>query len=79
MRHAGHRDGRPGPIELKGRELGLDLAGRPDVVGRVVARVKELEARGYSFEAADASFELLLRDELDGRAPRRTSTSSPGG
>jgi len=29
-----------------------------------VARVKALEQRGYSFEAADASFELLLADEL---------------
>jgi len=53
-------------VELKGRELGIDLAGRPDTVGRVVARVKDLEAEGWSFEAADASFELLLRDELDG-------------
>src|SRR5262249_51484449 len=35
-------------------------------------RVKELEARGWSFEAADASFELLVRGELadDGALPR---------
>jgi len=33
----------------------------------VVDRVKELEARGFTFEAADASFELLLRDELGQR------------
>ncbi len=51
-------------IELKGRELGVDLAGRGDAVGRVVERVKELESSGWSFEAADASFELLLRGEL---------------
>ena len=30
---------------------------------RAVERVKELEHRGYHFEAADASFELLLRKE----------------
>ena len=55
-------------IELKGRELGYDLAGEQGkaVIGKVTDRVKELEARGYSFEAADASFELLLRDELNG-------------
>jgi 2-isopropylmalate synthase len=53
-------------IELKGRELGLDLAGNTEVLGRVVDRVKDLESRGYSFEAADASFELLLRDEVAG-------------
>jgi 2-isopropylmalate synthase len=30
---------------------------------RVIERVKELEHRGYQFEAADGSFELLLRQE----------------
>jgi len=52
-------------IELKAAELGLDLAGRSAEVGAVTARVKELESRGWSFEAADASFELLLREEVD--------------
>jgi 2-isopropylmalate synthase len=56
-------------VELKGRELGVDLAGQADAIGRVVDRVKVLEADGWSFEAADASFELLLRAELPG-APR---------
>lgn len=51
-------------VELKATELGLDLAGRPEAVTRVTRRVKDLEARGWSFEAADASFELLVRDEL---------------
>jgi 2-isopropylmalate synthase len=60
-------------IELKSRELGVDVVSRPDVVANVVDRVKEREAAGWSYEAADASFELLLRDELeaDGPAPRR--------
>jgi 2-isopropylmalate synthase len=52
-------------IELKGRELGYDLSGDRDALTRVTDRVKELEASGHSFEAADASFELLLRGELD--------------
>ena len=51
-------------VELKARELGVDLAGRPDVVARVVEEVKSREAAGFSYEAADASFELLLRGEL---------------
>ena len=51
-------------IELKGRELGYDLSGDREVLGAMVERVKELESRGYTFEAADASFELLLRDVL---------------
>lgn len=58
-------------VELKGSELGLDLAGRPDAVSSVVATVKEREAAGWSFEAADASLELLIRSALgeDARAP----------
>ncbi|GAA2347629.1 citramalate synthase [Saccharopolyspora halophila] len=51
-------------LELKGAELGLDLSQRPDAVGGAVRRVKELEAHGWSFEAADASLELLLRQEM---------------
>jgi 2-isopropylmalate synthase len=53
-------------VELKGRELGIDLAGHPETVSAVVEKVKNLEAEGWSFEAADASFELMLRDEMDG-------------
>jgi 2-isopropylmalate synthase len=56
-------------IEVKGAQLGYDLSGNQAAAGRVVGRVKELEARGYTFEAADASFELLLRDELAGGSP----------
>jgi 2-isopropylmalate synthase len=52
-------------IELKAAELGLGLAGRSADIGAVTARVKELESQGWSFEAADASFELLLRQEVD--------------
>ncbi|WP_190130693.1 citramalate synthase [Streptomyces mashuensis] len=57
-------------IELKGKELGVDLGGDRELVGRVVERVKERELRGYTYEAADASFELLLRAEIEGRARR---------
>ncbi|WP_435742616.1 citramalate synthase [Nocardioides sp. SYSU DS0663] len=60
-------------IELKGRELGFDLdAGTPagkDLITRITDRVKQLEARGYTFEAADASFELLLVEEVEGARP----------
>ncbi len=57
-------------IELKSAELGIDVSANPGAVGRVVERVKELEAGGWTFEAADASFELLLREEVDGSRPR---------
>jgi 2-isopropylmalate synthase len=53
-------------IELKGRELGFDLRGDDALLTRILAKVKDLELRGYTFDAADASFELLLRREVDG-------------
>lgn len=73
-------------IELKGRELGFDLSQDKDLVSRITARVKELEAKGYTFEAADASFELLLVEEVEGVRPsyfdveswRVITESSPG-
>ncbi|WP_101526086.1 citramalate synthase [Nocardioides houyundeii] len=56
-------------IELKGRELGFDLSGDRELVTRVTDRVKAMEQSGYTFEAADASFELLLVEEVEGRRP----------
>ena len=56
-------------IELKGRELGYDLSDDRDLVTRVTDRVKALEEQGYTFEAADASFELLLIEEVEGARP----------
>jgi 2-isopropylmalate synthase len=61
-------------VELKATELGLDLAGHPEAVSSVVATVKEREAHGWSFEAADASFELLVRDQVPGAAFTRPFT-----
>jgi 2-isopropylmalate synthase len=45
--------------------IGLDDA----TVSRVIERVKELEHTGYHFEAADGSFELLLRKEAGDYEP----------
>jgi 2-isopropylmalate synthase len=55
-------------VELKARALDIEVD--RETVGRVVDRVKTMEAAGYSFEAAEASFELLLREEVDGTPPR---------
>ncbi len=43
----------------KAQELSLDVD--DDLARAVVERVKELEHQGYHFEAADGSFELLVR------------------
>jgi 2-isopropylmalate synthase len=56
-------------IELKGRELGFDLSGDRELVARITDRVKVMENTGYTFEAADASFELLLIEEVEGARP----------
>ncbi|MEU7816227.1 citramalate synthase [Pseudonocardia sp. NPDC049154] len=56
-------------VELKGAELGLDMAGSPEAVSAVVGTVKEREAQGWSFEAADASLELLMRGALGEESP----------
>ena len=57
-------------VELKGRELGFDLTDDREALTALVDRVKDLEAHGYSFEAADASFELLIREVTGGVRPR---------
>ncbi|CCH71621.1 citramalate synthase [Nostocoides australiense] len=60
-------------IELKSRELGLALDGADEQdaakLAQVLATVKDKEMLGYTFDAADASFELLLRRELNGGLP----------
>jgi len=48
-------------VVAKATELGLDLSADPGLAGRVLEEVKAAEHRGYAFEAADASFELLVR------------------
>jgi 2-isopropylmalate synthase len=50
-------------IQIKGEQLGHDLSDR-STAARVTDKIKDREAQGYSYEAADASFDLLLREEL---------------
>jgi 2-isopropylmalate synthase len=50
-----------GTVEARAQSAGVDLGS--EGVQRVLDRLKDLEHRGYHFEAADASFDLLLRKE----------------
>jgi 2-isopropylmalate synthase len=50
-----------GTVQARAREVGLELDEADSA--RVTERVKQLEHLGYHFEAADGSFELLLRRE----------------
>jgi 2-isopropylmalate synthase len=56
-----------GTVLARAEESGLELDG--DAAMRVVDRLKDLEHRGYHFEAADASFDLLLRKESGAYEP----------
>jgi 2-isopropylmalate synthase len=56
-----------GTVLARAEESGLDLDS--DGARRAVARLKELEHLGYHFEAADASFELMLRKEAGAYEP----------
>ncbi|KAA0233269.1 MAG: (R)-citramalate synthase [Acidimicrobiales bacterium] len=46
-------------LEIKARELGLEMGGRE--LAEVVDTLKRLEHEGYHFEAADASLEIMMR------------------
>jgi 2-isopropylmalate synthase len=48
-----------GTVQARAGETGVNLDS--DSAAEVVERVKELEHRGYQFEAADGSFDLLIR------------------
>jgi len=63
-------------VELKARELGLAAADDAATLAKVVERVKDLEAAGWTFEAADASFELLVLDEAQGGRPQPFTVES---
>jgi 2-isopropylmalate synthase len=51
-------------IMLKARTLGLKLEEKSPEALAVLEKIKSLENQGYEFEAADASFELLVRKAL---------------
>jgi 2-isopropylmalate synthase len=55
-------------VLVKAAELGLDLSADPELATAVLDQIKAAEHRGYAFEAADASFELLVR-EVTGQRP----------
>jgi 2-isopropylmalate synthase len=56
-------------VLAKARELGFKLEkGSPEVTA-ILREVKRLEHLGYEFEAAEASFELLIRRVLGKKAP----------
>ena len=51
------------------KEAGLSVAKNDPALGRILEAIKQREALGYSYDTAQASFELLARKEL-GQLPR---------
>jgi 2-isopropylmalate synthase len=62
-----------GTVRARARDAGLELS--DDDAAQVIDRVKQLEHEGYHFEAADGSFELLLRKETGAYEPLFTLES----
>ncbi|HJX69855.1 MAG TPA: citramalate synthase [Dehalococcoidia bacterium] len=57
-------------IIYKAKERGLDLSSRGEEARRILEQVKLLESRGFQYEGAEASFELLVRHaQPDYRSP----------
>ena len=48
-------------VLYKSEELGIDLKGSNGSVPEIVEKLKQLENEGFQFEAAEASFELLVK------------------
>jgi 2-isopropylmalate synthase len=51
-------------VVYKGKEYGIDLKDKGEAIKDVLRRTKELESQGYEFQAAEASFELLIQEAL---------------
>ncbi len=54
-------------VLVKARNFGIDLNQQDNRTRDILTRLKELENQGYQFEAAEASFELLMRQALGER------------
>ncbi|AFY99285.1 citramalate synthase [Calothrix sp. PCC 6303] len=54
-------------VLAKARTFGIELEKENPATREILERLKELESQGYQFEAAEASFELLMREALGSR------------
>ena len=54
-------------IMMKAKEIGVEVDPRAPEMKDFLAQLKELEFKGYEYEAADASFKLLLARFLKGK------------
>lgn len=76
-------------LVYKAKDFGLDIDSSDPKINTVVERLKELENKGFQYEGAEASFELLMRKTMGTFTPffdsmsyrvldeKRTSVESP--
>ncbi|TVQ47261.1 MAG: citramalate synthase [Gloeocapsa sp. DLM2.Bin57] len=54
-------------VIAKARSFGIELKKEDEASRKILTQLKNLESQGYQFEAAEASFELLIRQALGKR------------
>lgn len=62
-------------LVYKAKDFGLDIDSNDQKVNAVVDRLKELENKGFQYEGAEASFELLMRKTMGTFTPFFDSVS----
>lgn len=62
-------------LAAKADALGIDLSKHPEHVQRILDKIKQREADGYSYEVADGSLALLIADSLEPIQPHFTLES----
>lgn len=56
-------------IKYKAKEFGVDLPENNELSKKLVTHIKSLEYNGFQFDGAEASFELILRSEMNEFSP----------
>jgi 2-isopropylmalate synthase len=51
-------------IIFKAKEMGIDLKNRVNLPSELLQKIKALEDQGFQFEAAEGSFEILIREAI---------------
>lgn len=56
-------------IEFKAKEMGINLKNKVTLSREILQKIKKLEDRGFQFEAAEGSFELIIRESTGEYVP----------
>jgi 2-isopropylmalate synthase len=51
-------------IQFKAREFGINLDESPGAISNILLRVKDLEEKGFQFEGAEGTLELIMREAM---------------